>query len=206
MSRVRVKVCGITKASQAQALVDLGVDALGLIFYKKSPRGVSIEVAREIRRVIPAFVSVVGVFVDHTAQEINEICSNLKLNLIQLHGDQSPEFAEQLDSPYVKAVRVESLQKIKNEVESYKGATSFLLDTFSKDAYGGTGHRIDDALLPENLSERYILAGGINLDNIDDVLLKKPYAIDINSGVELSPGNKNISAIAEVMAKVRRIN
>jgi phosphoribosylanthranilate isomerase len=203
MSKTRIKICGITKPDQAIQLADMGVDALGLIFYGKSPRCVSVEQALRIREIIPAFVTVVGVFVDHSADEINQICTQVGLNLVQLHGQQDGVFASKLVFPYIKAIRVDSPQRIIDEMNAHINSRGFLLDTFSENAFGGTGHRINDSLLPEVLAENMILAGGINLNNIDDVLSKKPYAIDVNSGVEFSPGDKNIAEVAKIMKKIK---
>lgn len=206
MNRVRVKVCGITKADQASSLVALGVDAIGLIFYEKSPRKVSIDKAITIRKCIPAFVDVVGVFVDHSAEQINEVSRQVDLNLVQLHGNQSPEFAAQLSCPYIKVIRVDSKKRIVDEMNLHNNASGFLLDTFSKDTYGGTGHRINADFLPEILPKNIIFSGGINIDNIDTVLLKKPYAIDINSGFEHAPGDKNLKLITTMMEKITTIS
>ena len=206
MHRTRVKVCGMTRPDQASALVDLGVDAIGLIFYEKSPRNVSVLQAQEIRKIVPAFVTLVGVFVNQSASEINQICQQVRLNLVQLHGDQSANFANDLTYSYIKAIRVDSKERIVSEINQHNNAVGFLLDTYSKNAYGGTGHKIDESFLPESLPRNIILAGGINPSNIDEILEKKPYAIDINSGVEHAPGDKNLEAIADIMDRIKPLN
>lgn len=190
-------------SDQVQQLVDLGVDAVGMIFYDSSSRNVSLEQAKKIRQVVPAFVSLVGVFVDTEAAEINRVAKLVGLNLIQLHGDQDDEFAQQLDAPYIRAIRVDSADTIERERQVHSNSQGFLLDTFSKNAYGGTGHRIDSALLPEKLPGNTILAGGINQSNILEILQHKPYAVDINSGVEISPADKNIAAVESMMKTIR---
>ena len=206
MHRTRVKVCGMTRPDQASALVDLGVDAIGLIFYEKSPRNVSVLQAQEIRKIVPAFVTLVGVFVNQSASEINQICQQVRLNLVQLHGDQSANFANDLTYSYIKAIRVDSKERIVSEINQHNNAVGFLLDTYSKNAYGGTGHKIDESFLPKSLPRNIILAGGINPSNIDKILEKKPYAIDINSGVEHAPGDKNLEAIADIMDRIKPLN
>ena len=190
MKRTRVKVCGMRKPDQVRQLVDLGVDAIGMIFYASSPRHITVEEAKKIRSVVPSFVSLTGVFVDIDAHEVNWIAKEVGLNVVQLHGDQDSDFAEQLALPYIRAVRVDSKEIIIKERQAHVKANGFLLDTFSKNAYGGTGRRIQSDLIPSGLSENTILAGGINPSNILDVLKHKPYAVDINSGVEFAPADK----------------
>ena len=192
--------------SQVQDLVSIGVDAIGMIFYDSSPRNVSLEQAMKIRNVVPAFVTLVGVFVDTDVEQVNEIGKNVGLDLVQLHGEQDSNFAEQLLLPYVRAIRVSSLGVINKERKEHSKARGFLLDTFSKDAYGGTGHRISSTLMPKKLSNDTILAGGINPSNIIDVLQYRPYALDINSGVENSPGDKNIQAVSSIVTAIRKVD
>lgn len=198
-NRVRVKVCGMRDPAQVSQLVDLGVDAIGMIFYSKSARNVSLEQARAVRNVVPAFVSLVGVFVDMTVEEVNEVAKEAGLDLVQLHGNQDGEFASKLNIPYVRAIRVENSEVVESEISVHENARGFLLDTFSKDAFGGTGHRINDNLLINTDITRFILAGGINPENIEEVLKLQPYAIDINSGVETSPANKDIEKVKKIL-------
>lgn len=206
MRKTRLKVCGMRDPDQVKKLVDLGVDAIGMIFYEPSPRNISLEDAKRIRHVVPPFVSLVGVFVNTEATEINRIAKLIGLDLVQLHGDQDADFAQQLDAPYIRAIRVKNPETIEHERQIHSGSQGFLFDTFSKKAYGGTGHRIESSLLPSKLPDNTILAGGINPDNIIDVLECKPSAVDINSGVEFSPGNKNIDAIESVITIIRNFD
>ncbi len=206
MTRTRLKVCGMKDPSQVQEIVKLGVDAIGMIFYKASPRNVSLNQALEIRKVVPPFVSLVGVFVDTDVEQVNEIAKAAGLDLIQLHGEQGYSFAERLSLPYVRAIRVRSKDIIKRERHEHVKARGFLLDTFSKEAYGGTGHRINPELLPEPLLNDTILAGGINPSNILDVLQHRPYALDINSGVEQAPGDKDIEAIKSILGTMQKFD
>jgi len=203
MKRVRVKVCGMRDVKQVESLVSFGVDAVGMIFYDNSERNVTLKQAKEIRKVVPAFVNLVGVFVDKSSDEINDISMNVGLDLIQLHGDQTSEFATRLKRPYIRAIRVENSNSIKNTVKDHGAARGFLLDTFSNKAYGGTGHRIDNDLLPKDQLDQFILAGGINPENIEQVLQLKPYAIDVNSGVESSPADKDVDKVLKVMSAVK---
>ena len=188
--------------SQVQEVVAQGVDAIGMIFYKSSPRNITYAQAEKIRNVVPAFVNLVGVFVDTPAKEINVISERLQLDLVQLHGDQDSLFADKIQRPYVKAIRVINQDTIAQELDQHPKAQGFLLDTYSKSAYGGTGHAIPQHFLPKPLPARTILAGGINVENIHEALALQPYAIDINSGVESSPANKDIAKLKEIMLSV----
>ncbi len=206
MKRTRVKVCGMRKPGQVGQLVDLGIDAIGMIFYASSPRHVTLEEAKDIRAVVPPFVSLTGVFVNTEAYEVNRIAKEVGLNVVQLHGDQDSNFAKQLAVPYIRAIRVDSKETIIKERLSHINANGFLLDTFSKNAYGGTGNRIQSDLLPSDLSEDTILAGGINPSNILEILEHKPYAVDINSGVEFAPADKNIDAVRSIIETIRKFD
>lgn len=206
MQRTRVKICGMRDPKQVQQLVELGVDAIGMIFYPNSPRNVTLEQAKKIRQVVPAFVSLVGVFVDSSAEEINQISADVGLNTVQLHGDQDIDFAKKITIPYIKVVRVKDKESISHEAQLHAAASALLLDTYSTSEYGGTGHKIDNSLLPSNLPSNTILAGGINVDNIESVLVLEPYAVDVNSGVELSPANKDLTAIQSLLKKIRNFD
>jgi len=206
MKRVRIKVCGMKKADQVERLVEYGVDAIGMIFYEKSPRKIELEEAIAIRKVVPAFVSLVGVFVNESPGIVKQIVEQAGLDLVQLHGDEIADYAKELNVPYLRAIRVESSDTIEREMSAHQQnhqSRGFLLDTFSKDGYGGTGHRIDESLLPNKLDKNVILAGGINPDNIQEVLALSPYAVDINSGVENAPGDKNLEQVKRIIAAVR---
>lgn len=206
MRRTRVKVCGMRKPEQAAQLVDLGVDAIGMIFYESSPRCITLDQAKLVRQAVPAFVNLVGVFVNTDSDEINAIADNVGLDLIQLHGDQSLDFANHLSKPYIKVIRVKNQEIINQERQIHSKAQGYLLDTFSDSAYGGTGHCIEHELLSLPLQKNTILAGGINVDNIDSVLTLNPYAVDVNSGVEITPGDKDIKKIELIMNKIYKFD
>jgi len=194
------------KPQQVEQLVDLGVDAIGMIFYESSPRSVTLEQAKLIRQSVPAFVNLVGVFVNDRVEEINTIADEVGLDLIQLHGDQDIDFANQLSRSYIKVIRVKNQEIVNQERQIHNEAQGYLLDTFSDSAYGGTGDRIDHELLPSPLPKNTILAGGININNLNDMLALKPYAVDINSGVEFAPGDKDIDKVTLIMNEMRKFD
>jgi len=191
MYRTRIKICGMSDVSLVEHAVSHGVDAIGLIFYGKSPRYVSVEQARAIRDVVPPFVTLVGVFVNESVETVQQTSQEVGLDLIQLHGDETKDYAKKLDLPYIKAIRAKDTDTITQEVEVHKQARGFLLDTYHKDKYGGTGEGFDLSIIPEGIDKPLIIAGGITPENIDIFTQKQPFALDVNSGVESEPGVKD---------------
>lgn len=188
---LRIKICGITNAGDASAAVEYGADALGFVFYPKSPRSVAPETARSIIQSLPPFITTVGVFVNETVETINHIKAETGIDMVQLHGDESPEFCRQW--PHViKAFRVAAM----SDLEAFKNytASAFLLDTYSPAKYGGTGQVFNWEIAVE--AKRYgsiILAGGLTADNIAKAVSKvRPYAVDVSSGVEREKGKKDL--------------
>jgi len=204
MQKVRVKICGLTRLEDALLAVSLGAHALGFIFFKKSPRYVSPEVARNIIQSLPPFVQTVGVFVNEKAEVIRKTAQFCGLNLIQLHGNESPDFCVELGLPCIKAFRIKDEESLKS-LPSYKGKVkAWLLDTYKKDLPGGTGETFNWDLA--NRAKTYgvpvILAGGLGPDNIETAIKTvRPYAIDVNSGIEVCPGVKD----KELMEKLFNI-
>ena len=140
-TQVKVKICGMTNLKDVKVAVNGGVDAVGFIFYKKSPRSVTMQAVREIVLELPPFVDSVGVFVNETAEQINKISDHCKLDRVQLHGDESPAFCKKIRRRVIKVIRVKDIQSLK-KLSDYP-VSSFLLDTFSEDQYGGTGKVFD---------------------------------------------------------------
>lgn len=204
MKRTRIKLCGMKDPSQVSSAVTLGVDAIGIIFYEKSPRYLSVEKAKLIRKVVPAFVNLVGVFVNESIDKINTIANDVGLDIIQLHGDETVAEAEKLTRPYLRAIQVKSVEHIQSQIELHKNARGYLLDSFSEKKYGGTGTVFEKKFLPKEMPDHVIFAGGISALTIDDVLALKPYAIDINSGVETSPGDKDLKKLSHLISLVRK--
>jgi len=201
---MRVKICGITNLEDAQLCCGLGADALGFIFYEKSKRNISYSKAAEIIRQLPSFIVKVGVFVDQEADEINAISQKVGLNAVQLYGEVSQAFINEINLPVIKCFR------LKNDfdfsiLDSYNKC-SFLLDTFSDKALGGTGESFDWNIIPTEMRNKIILAGGISTDNIEYVFTEiKPATVDLSSSVESSPGKKDAGKLKEFFNKINKL-
>ena len=204
---VKVKICGITNYEDALFAVESGADALGFIF-AKSPRQILPENALDIIRRLPPFVKKVGVFVDEAPEKIKELVSFCSIDLIQLHGKETPEFCEQFMPGVIKAIGVKD-DSVLGDIPAFTGkASGLLLDTYSERMAGGTGRTFnwDLAIKAKGLGIPVILAGGLGPSNIVEAVSKvKPYAVDINSGVEERPGKKSHALIAELFEKIRKI-
>lgn len=201
--RVRVKICGITCVEDALTAVRNGADAIGLVFYAPSPRNVSIRQAQEIANQIPAFVSVVGLFVNAEAGFINEVISQVKIDLLQFHGEETPEECAQYTLPFIKAIRVKLDTNLVQCSVDFSAAKALLLDTYTEGVAGGTGHVFDWNLIPKQLTKSVILAGGLTSDNVAQAIAQvKPYAVDVSGGVEISKGIKDAVKIAAFMNQV----
>jgi len=202
---VRVKVCGITNKHDAIMCVETGVEALGFIF-ARSPRRIQPEDARRIIRCLPPFVQTVGVFVNEEPARMREIMDFCGLDLIQLHGDESPGGCEALMPRCMKAFRVRSKSSLQ-QIWSYEGKVrALVLDTYSDEERGGTGNAFEWGLAVEakNTGIPVILAGGLHPGNIEEAILTvKPFAVDVNSGIEQSPGKKSRFLMEELMEKIR---
>lgn len=201
--RVRAKICGITRIEDALSAVENGADAIGLVFYGQSPRNVSISQAREIANNIPAFVSVVGLFVNAESSFINEIISKVNLDLLQFHGDETPEECASYTLPFIKAIRVKNDTNLVQYANDFSAARALLLDAYTEGVAGGTGHVFDWNLIPKQLTKQVILAGGLNADNVALAIQQvSPYAVDVSGGVEASKGIKDAVKIAAFMRQV----
>ena len=189
--QVKVKVCGMTSLKDALVAVEVGADAVGFIFYKKSPRSVTMKTVREIVLELPPFVDTVGVFVDETAEQINKIADYCNLDIIQLHGDESPTFCKKIRRKVIKAFRIKDMQSVK-KLSSFQ-VSGFLLDTFSDNLHGGTGKVFDwNLALPAKKFGPVIMAGGLTPNNVQQAVRQiRPYGVDVCSGVESEPGIKD---------------
>ncbi len=198
----RVKICGITNKEDALLAVEAGADALGFVFFKESPRYISHDAAREIIAHVPAFVSTVGVFVNEPAWRIHEIMKITGLDIAQLHGDESPRECSKFRR-VIKALRVAKLTDL-DPIKQYD-ASAFLLDTYSKDSYGGTGTTFNWDIAVE--AKRYgniVLAGGLTPDNVADAVRHvAPFAIDVSSGVEAEKGKKDPVKLREFIRRAK---
>lgn len=202
MDKVKVKICGITNLEDASIAVELGADALGFIF-APSPRQITPQKARAIIRAIPPFVKTVGVFVNEAPATIREVMQHCGLDMVQLHGDESPAFCDELMPYTIKALRIKDESSLETGRAYHGKVRALLLDTYSKKKAGGTGKTFDWnlAIKSKKMGIPIILSGGLGPSNIDLAIhTVRPYAVDVNSGIEEYPGKKNHNLMKTVMA------
>lgn len=190
--QVRVKICGITNLDDAMAAVDFGADALGFVFFKGSPRFIPYKDVAAIIKKLPSFITTIGVFVDEKPEQIEKIIALTSIDVVQLHGDEPPETCN-FSRRIIKAIRVKSLESLEPLIHYKDIVSSFLLDTFTPDVFGGTGQIFNwDVATYAKQFGRIILAGGLNPDNIAEAIKRvNPYGVDISSGVESERGKKD---------------
>ncbi len=187
----------------ASAAVEHGADAIGLVFYSPSPRAVDVQTAAAIARALPAMVSAVGVFVNAEREEIADIVARVPLDILQFHGDETPEDCDALGKPYMKAVRMSEGTDLSAYAERYSRAKALLVDTFKKGVPGGTGETFDWSRIPGARTKPIVLAGGLNATNVRAAVDRvKPFAVDVSGGVEASGGIKDREKIAAFMREV----
>ena len=210
MKRIRVKFCGITSLDDAKKAVLAGADAIGFVFFEDSPRCVSPEFAEAAIKEIPPFVSSVGVFVNENLSFIEECVERCGLNAVQLHGDEDVEYCSKFKKlnlegvKLIKAIRVKDKESIGYIEET--PADAILLDTYKSGVYGGTGIGFDRslALLAKEYGRHFIISGGLDSDNVRNVIKEvRPYGVDVSSGIESNPGNKNVELMEEFIKQVR---
>jgi len=203
----RVKICGITRAEDALAVAHSGADAIGLVFYERSPRHVSLVQAAQLVAVLPPFVTVVGLFVNASAAFVREAMAVVSLDVLQFHGDETPDYCEQFDKPYLKAIRVKAGVDLLQCAADFHSAQGLLLDAHVEGIPGGTGASFDWSLIPEHLPLPLILSGGLNIQNVAAGIAQVgPYAVDVSSGVEAGKGIKDTQKISRFMHEVKRID
>jgi len=206
-SRTRVKICGITRVEDAHVVSRYGVDAIGLVFYAKSPRNINIHQAQIICQSLPAFVTVVALFKDADAEFIQDVLDNVAIDLLQFHGSESEEFCRQFSRPYIKAVGVAGQENIEAFAEQYPTARGLLLDSHAIGEDGGSGHVFDWGLIPQSIQNQITLAGGLTADNVANAIEQvRPFAVDISSGVESSGGIKDEVLVKAFMNEVKRVD
>ena len=199
-----VKICGITRPEDALAAARAGAHAIGLVFYAKSPRHVTPARAAEIIRVLPPFVTTVGLFVNATAEEVRAALAEAPVGLLQFHGDETPEFCRQFKRPYVKAVRVKAGVDLLQYAQEYHDAKALLLDAYVEGLHGGSGAAFDWSLIPRGLPLPVILSGGLTPENVTEAVRRvRPSAVDVSSGVESAKGIKDAQKIAAFIKGVR---
>ena len=200
---VRVKICGLTQVEDVRAAARAGADAIGLVFYEKSPRVVSIDQARKMLQALPPFVSSVGLFVNADPARVEQVLENCPLDILQFHGDETPEFCRRFGRPYLKVLRVSGETDLRRPLDDYGDAQGLLLDCAVPGQWGGSGQRFAWWRLPE-LGKPLILAGGLQAENVQEaVRIAQPYGVDVSSGVERSPGCKDHGRMAEFIARLQ---
>ena len=200
----KVKICGFTEAENARQAAFAGVDAIGLVFYDKSPRNIDILRAQEIIEVLPPFVNRVGLFVNANPSFVDEVLCEVPLDTLQFHGDESLLDCSQYQMPFIKSLRVKPETNVLKVADEFSSASAILLDSFNPSAYGGTGEAFDWSLACVDISLPIILAGGLNETNVSAAISQvKPYAVDASSGVESAPGVKDID---KIVAFIRNTN
>ena len=211
-SKIRTKICGITSIEDALNVCNAGADALGLVFYAKSPRNVSDTQAAEICSALPPFVTTVGLFLDASKDFVNTILKTVPLDLLQFHGSESPEYCASFNRPYIKAVGMkEFLQtddveaSFKQYADQYPDAQGFLVDSHGAGKAGGTGETFNWQKVPKNSDKPIILAGGLCAENISEAIQTADsiYGVDLSSGVESAPGIKDKQKIKTLMKNIR---
>lgn len=206
-ARCRVKVCGITSVADALMVSAAGADALGFVFYPKSKRNVSIEQAAEICKLVPPFVATVGLFLDAEAGFVREVLAAMSLSLLQFHGSESPSYCAQFKHPYLKAVGMKGIAAsggFKAYADQYSEAQGFLVDSHAPGAAGGTGETFDWTQVPQDYPKPIILAGGLSPTNVAEAIqMSHVYAVDVSSGVEISPGIKDAAKVQAFIQKAR---
>ena len=203
--RTRVKICGFTQVNEAVTAAELGVDAIGLVFYPASPRHVSIDQAIKIVSALPAFVSVVGLFVDESESIIRDIINQVPIDCLQFHGNEQAEDCRRYNKPYMKAVRMKEGINMTQISEQYHDASALLLDAYHPAIKGGSGQQFDWDLIPKQCSLPIVLAGGLDQDNVKQAIQSvKPYALDVSSGVELEKGIKDVAKMAAFIQEINK--
>lgn len=200
----RIKICGITRGEDAQAAVQAGADALGFVFHEPSPRNVDPAVAGRIIRALPPFVTAVGLFVDSEADFVRRTLAAVPLDLLQFHGNETPELCAGFGMPYLKAVRMRAGFDLLECARRFGHARGLLLDAFVSGIHGGTGTRFDWGLVPANIGLPIVLSGGLDPENVTEAVRRvRPWAVDVSSGVEAAKGVKDPQRIRDFIAGVR---
>jgi phosphoribosylanthranilate isomerase len=202
--RTRIKVCGMRELAEVAGVVAAGVDAIGLIFVEQSPRYIDPERAREIVASLPPFVDAVGVFVDQEAEAVNEIVRYCGLTMVQLHGAESPAYCAEIACRVMKVFRVRESLTAEDLAPYADEVSAFLFDTFQEKVAGGTGQTFAWSLLEKLASPRpVVLAGGLTPENVGEAVRQaRPFAVDLNSGVEFAPGRKDLAKVRAAIAQV----
>jgi len=209
--RPRVKICGITRECDVEAVCSSGADAIGFVFYEKSPRQVNLNLAKILSGKVLPFVSQVGLFVDATEKQISDILDKVNLDVLQFHGNETEQDCLKYSKPYIKAIRMAPGLNLLEEISKFPSARGFLLDSYKKGVPGGTGQAFDWESIPSTLrgvlTQPIILAGGLKPSNVAEAIkLIKPYAVDLSGGVESEPGIKDAALIHGLMKEINEVS
>ena len=203
----RIKICGITREQDVLAVAHSGADALGLVFYEKSPRHVSVQQAAKLVHAVPPFITAVGLFVNPPVDYVRDVLAQVSLDVLQFHGEEAPSFCAQFGKPYLKAIRVKPGVDLIQCAARYASAQGLLLDAYIEGTHGGTGASFDWALIPGNLPLPVVLSGGLHAGNVAEAIRQvRPYAVDVSSGVEANKGIKDAAKIAAFIDEVKRVD
>ncbi len=203
--RTRVKICGITRFDDAAAVVEHGADAIGFVFYERSPRNVAIERAAEIVRRLPPYLTTVGLFVNAEDDLVRRVIETVGIDLLQFHGDEPPEVCQRYARPWMRAIRMKPGTDLMAQRQAYGEGRGLLLDAYMPGVPGGTGETFNWDLIPPELAGEIVLAGGLNANNVGDAIRRvRPYAVDVSGGVEAEKGIKDPLKIKAFIEEVRR--
>jgi len=203
--RTRVKICGIREALHGCVAADAGADAIGLVFYRESPRYVTPSAAATVMSMLPPFVTSVGLFVDATEGKVRDTLANVRLDALQFHGDETPEFCASFGLPYVRAVRMEEGTNLLEWAGRFSSARALLVDAHVPGIPGGTGQTFDWSAIPPDLPIPLVVSGGLTAENVGQAIRAvRPWAVDVSSGVEASRGTKDPRRIVDFIRSVRR--
>jgi phosphoribosylanthranilate isomerase len=203
----RIKICGITRAEDALVVARSGADAIGFVFYNKSPRYVTPQQVAKLVRTVPPFITLVGLFVNPSDEYVRDVLAQVPLDVLQFHGEETPEFCGQFGKHYLKAIRVKAGVDLVECAARYAGAQGLLLDAYVEGTQGGTGESFDWALIPHNLPLPVILSGGLHAGNVAAAIRRvRPYAVDVSSGVEAAKGIKDAAKVAAFIKEVKDVD
>ena len=202
---VRIKICGITRRQDAESALRAGADAVGCVFFDGSPRGVSLDQARDISGAVNGLGMLVGLFVNPNKRWVEEVLAAIPLHLLQFHGSETPEFCAQFQRPYIKAVPMTTETDLARSDAVFRDAKALLLDSVHEGQFGGSGKAFDWETVDSNFRHRIVLAGGLTPDNVALAIRQvKPCAVDVSSGVESQKGIKDIEKIRAFVANARQ--
>lgn len=203
---VRVKICGITRLEDALFAANAGADALGFVFYDKSPRHIEAEKAAVLCNALPPFVTRVGLFVDASPEAVKGMLQAVSLDLLQFHGEETPDYCAQFGKPYIKAVRVRAATDLLKYTADFDAACGLLLDAYVAGVPGGTGESFDWKLIPQNFPKPIVLSGGLRPENVSEAIQQThPWAVDVSSGVESAKGIKDMHKVAQFIANAKAL-